>query len=76
MVERTPLERFEELSTEIMQLLQVQINALDELDFAMTKAPDLRECAERGEHVHQLNALLRQLRQPLPLVVDVESACL
>jgi len=55
-VERTPLERFEELSTEIMQLLQVQINALDELDFAMTKAPDLRECAERGEHVHQLNA--------------------
>jgi len=52
-VERTPLERFEELSTEIMQLLQVQINALDELDFAMTKAPDLRECAERGENVHQ-----------------------
>ena len=33
------MERFEELSTEIMQLLQVQIN-LDELDFAMTKAPD------------------------------------
>jgi len=53
-VERTPLERFEELSTEIMQLLQVQIN-LDELDFAMTKAPDCAN-AERGEHVHQLNA--------------------
>jgi hypothetical protein len=38
-VERAPLERFEELSTEIMQLLQAQINAFDELDVGMTKAP-------------------------------------
>ena len=37
--------RFEELSAEIMQLLQAEINALEELDFGMR--PD---CANALKH--------------------------
>jgi hypothetical protein len=60
------------LSAKITQLLQAQINAVDELDFAMTKAPD---CANtlRDESTSITARTNSPTRQPLPLVVDVES---
>ena len=57
---RAPLEAFEELGTEIMRLLQAQINAL-ELDHHLT-AKEVHNCERRRKRIRKLIERLREFR--------------
>lgn len=53
------METFEELSSQIMRLLQAQLNAL-ELDTLTTE--ELYKCDERRERIQELTAQLGKLK--------------